>query len=137
MIVDSEEAFDGADENDALFLASEKMLSDFPLLPNEFTYVYDFGDNWKHVNKINAVVEGYHKNTAEFIEGAGNAPPEDVGGVGGYLTFLEALSDSNHPEHENVVQWISSQCKYQPFDAERTKRRLQAFIIGGCVRDFW
>ena len=117
-------------------MALKKRLSDFSLLPSELAYVYDFGDNWKHEIKSNSVVDAYSKNTAEFIDGAGDAPPEDVGGVGGYLAFLEALFDSNNPEHEAVVEWITPQWKYKPFDAEGTKRCLRNFIIGGGVRGF-
>ena len=33
-------------------------------------------------------------------------PPEDCGGVGGYMHFLEAIRDPSHPEHQDMLTWV-------------------------------
>ena len=69
-------------------------------------YLYDFGDNWDHVIKL----EKWFENTPMdglpiLLEATGRCPPEDVGGPPGYAEYLEALSDSAHPEHEAMRRW--------------------------------
>jgi hypothetical protein len=69
-------------------------------------YVYDFGDNWQHDILLEAILlpdEGAFY--PRCVAGARNAPPEDVGGTGGYGRYLEALADAEHEEHENMLRW--------------------------------
>ncbi len=78
-----------------------------------FKYEYDFGDGWLHEIQF----EGYcpiEKGTQYpvCLEGAQACPPEDVGGIGGYEQFLEALADPKHERHEEFMEWSG------PFDAE-------------------
>ena len=42
------------------------------------------------------------------VDGAHACPQEDEGGEPGYAGFLEAMADSNHPEHEAMVEWHGS-----------------------------
>ena len=46
------------------------------------------------------------------IAGERRTPPEDVGGVSGYERYLEALSDPDDDEHENMLRWRG------PFDPQ-------------------
>jgi len=41
-------------------------------------------------------------------------PPEDVGGIGGYLYFLKVMSDKLHPEYEHLKDWsrLTKTAKY-------------------------
>lgn len=71
-----------------------------------FTYRYDFGDNWEHRIDVEAVEEAdrevsYPRCTA----GRREAPPDDIGGAWGYPAFVEAVTDPNHPEHDEMVDW--------------------------------
>ena len=72
----------------------------------KFRYEYDFGDSWEH----EIVVEKIIASTPEMqipscIKGVYACPPEDVGGVWGYASFLEAIQDPEHPEHATMVEW--------------------------------
>ncbi|MEB3070040.1 plasmid pRiA4b ORF-3 family protein [[Mycobacterium] vasticus] len=62
-------------------------------------YVYDFGDNWRHVIQLEAVLD---RDTAApravCTGGRQPGPAEDCGGVGGY-ELLVAATDPAHPEH--------------------------------------
>lgn len=78
----------------------------------DFTYTYDFGDNWRH----SIVIEGVFPadpltNYPQFIDGERRAPPEDVGGQPGFEQFLDAMAKPRHPEHKSVLQWYG-----RPFD---------------------
>jgi hypothetical protein len=79
------------------------------------TYVYDFGDNWRHKIELEKVIEDYEFGYPTILEGEGACPPEDVGGIPGYEQFLVAWNDPKHPEHEEMRQWGESQ-HYRPFD---------------------
>lgn len=69
-------------------------------------YLYDFGDSWDHVIKLE---KWFDKTTTEglplLLDAAGRCPPEDVGGAPGYADYLDAISDPSHPEHENMRLW--------------------------------
>ncbi|WP_020392348.1 plasmid pRiA4b ORF-3 family protein [Kribbella catacumbae] len=62
-------------------------------------YLYDFGDDWMHVIKLEA--EQPRDDSAPkavCIDGRRPGPSEDCGGVGGYELISAAL-DTRHPEH--------------------------------------
>jgi yecA family protein len=58
-------------------------------------YIYDFGDNWEHVVLLEKVVPvGAGKPYPVLVEGSMACPPEDIGGVPGYQSLLDALAES-------------------------------------------
>ncbi len=58
--------------------------------------------------------------------GGGRAcSPEDVGGVGGYPRFLEAIKDPGDEEHTSFVQWIGGAFDPEAFDAQRVDDKLR------------
>ena len=66
-------------------------------------YLYDFGDDWMHLIKLEAV-QPRDDSTAKAvcIGGRGPGPSEDCGGVYGYELITAAL-DPAHPEHAEAV----------------------------------
>jgi len=73
-----------------------------------FSYVYDFGDDWQHVivvEKQESVESGWIE--PHCIAGERACPPEDCGGPFGYPEFLDALSNPDHPEHDERVAWAN------------------------------
>jgi hypothetical protein len=88
------------------FEQREVRLSDFREPGVVFSYIYDFGDNWRHaieIEKFLALDET--PKHASCIGGARARPPEDVGGVSGYEEFLTILANSKHPEHAETKRW--------------------------------
>ena len=78
-----------------------------------FSYLYDFGDCWRHEIRSEGVRDGEAGvDYPVFVEGAGRCPPEDVGGTSGFYDFLEAIGDPSHEEHSEWVAWRG------PFDPE-------------------
>lgn len=49
-----------------------------------------------------------------YIDGAGRAPPEDVGGIPGFELFLNAIADPKHEQHRELKRWHG-----RPFDPEQ------------------
>lgn len=62
-------------------------------------YAYDFGDDWQHVIRLEAVL-AREESTPQAVctGGRQSAPAEDCGGIGGYQ-LLVAATDPTHPDH--------------------------------------
>ncbi|MGL4522469.1 MAG: plasmid pRiA4b ORF-3 family protein [Bacilli bacterium] len=86
-------------------LMHQRKLSEFLPSHKEMLYTYDFGDNWKHHIQIVRVIEDYNQESPYLIDANGQTPPEDVGGVYGFIRFLEIINDPTHPEHTSSKQW--------------------------------
>lgn len=72
----------------------------------QFVYVYDLGDNWRHlVTFEDAVVPAIGRYLPLCVAGARACPPEDCGGIYSYPEFLETLANPTHPEHKGAVDW--------------------------------
>lgn len=78
---------------------------------DHFIYTYDFGDNWRHkiaLEKILTPHEAVNKDSQPVIclKAKRASPPEDCGGAPGYFGILELLSDPDHPEFEELAEWL-------------------------------
>jgi hypothetical protein len=92
----------------------------------KFVYEYDFGDSWDHqilVEKILPSEAGTKYPVC--IKGKRACPPEDVGGVWGYDTFLEAIKDPTHEEHKMFKEWIGLNFDPEAFDLDLINAELQ------------
>ena len=59
------------------------------------------------------------------LKGKRACPPEDVGGLWGYDEFLGAISDPNHPEHDEYLEWVGGEFDPEEFDLEAINERLK------------
>lgn len=99
-----------------------------PAEKSRFIYEYDFGDSWEHlivVEKIFPPEQGVRY--PRCIKGKRACPPEDVGGVWGYQSFIEAITDPNHPEHEEILEWWGDDFDPAAFDLEEVNDALAQF----------
>lgn len=87
-------------------------------------YVYDFGDSWEHRIKVEKTLPAVDMKLPRCLGGANAAPPEDCGGVPGYLEFVQAIADPAHPEHEDMKAWIGRDWDSHAFDIEHVNGRL-------------
>ena len=77
-----------------------------------FEYEYDFGDGWLHEVLFEGRLRAEPgKRYPLCLEGARACPPEDVGGVWGYVDFLEAIADPKNEQHEEMLEWIGRQVR--------------------------
>ena len=63
-------------------------LSDFLPAEKKFIFVYDMGDNWEHEVVIEDVRENYPALYPAVLAYEGDCPPDDSGGVWGYMEML-------------------------------------------------
>ena len=94
--------------------------------PARFQYEYDFGDSWEHsvlLEKIRPPEPGVRYPLC--LAGQRACPPEDVGGVWGYQSFLEALADPDNPEHDEYLEWSGGDFDPDAFDLEAVNASLR------------
>ena len=90
-----------------------------------FTYVYDYGDDWRHKVKVEKIATlDAPIDSGVCIGGENACPPEDVGGPPGYEAFLEALADPKHPEHRDLKEWIGGSFDPTAFSVDEVNERL-------------
>ena len=91
----------------------------------KFTYIYDMGDSWDHAIVVeNANYDHRDDEPPVFVlAGKRNGPPEDCGGSWGYTELVEALADGEHPQHQEMKEWID-EYDSEEFDLEECNTEL-------------
>lgn len=110
-----------------LLLDEEVRLSEYADKNLKIVYCYDYGANWKHEIIVENTISDYDKNYPVCLMGEGNTPPEDVGGIFGYVEFLKIISSPKHEKYRGVYNWSQSQ-GYREFDIELINRRLKNIL---------
>jgi len=95
----------------------QKIADYFSMNNTKSEYVYDFGDNWEHIVKLEKILprqEGiaYPKCT----DGKRACPPEDCGGLWGYEDLLKAITNPKHREHKEMLDWVGGSFDAEHFD---------------------
>ena len=78
-----------------------------------FTYVYDFGDDWKHEIFIEKILPPEHDiHYPIYLDGKRACPPEDCDGIWDYDNLLEINQDPEAEEFRFSIQrhliWMRS-----------------------------
>ncbi|MFH0959121.1 MAG: plasmid pRiA4b ORF-3 family protein [Pseudomonadota bacterium] len=94
-----------------------------------FRYLYDFGDGWEHELTIE---ENNYFNPERGIEltcleGERACPPEDVGGVPGYVEFCKILKDPHNEEYETYMEWSGGDYDSERFDVDPINLELMKY----------
>jgi hypothetical protein len=95
----------------------EVLVSDYFRDGSPALYRYDFGDGWHHAVIDEGIADaepalGYPR----CLGGANARPPEDCGGTTGFEQFKRAISDPDHPEHEEYLVWVGGHYDPEAFD---------------------
>ncbi|CAN5237185.1 hypothetical protein BH23BAC1_BH23BAC1_36730 [soil metagenome] len=94
----------------------------------KFTYVYDFGDHWEHLIQLEKILSVEDGNDYPVcLEGEGACPPEDCGGIWRYQEILGILADKNHPEYDEVTEWMGENWDPELFDCDRVNVLLKSY----------
>lgn len=90
-----------------------------------FEYEYDFGDSWKHILLVEKIlpVEA-DVRYPRCLKGKRACPPEDIGGVWGYESILEAIQDPDDPEFNDYVEWLGADFDPDEFDLVTVNQKL-------------
>ncbi len=92
-------------------------------------YEYDFGDGWEHEILVERILPPHAgRSLPVCMKGVRACPPEDIGGVWGYASFLEAIRDPGHPEHNEMLEWVGGEFDPEAFDLEATDFALRSLI---------
>jgi hypothetical protein len=91
-------------DEDAILMKGHTLSEFFPE-HKHILYTYDMGDNWEHEIRLIRVIEEHDKESPYLLEASGQTPPEDVGGVGGFVSFRKIMLDPNNPEHKEMKEW--------------------------------
>ncbi len=96
-----------------------------------FHYMYDFGDGWNHRIKVEKVLPPDSSLKSPLcIGGANSCPPEDIGGIYGYMEFLQAIVNPEAPDSQRLLDWCGKP-DFNPahFDIGQTNIRLDRIKI--------
>jgi len=94
-------------------------------------YEYDFGDGWEHDVVLEKTVSATPDRRYPLVlADKRRCPPEDVGGIGGYYHFLQAIADPKHPEHRDMSEWCGESFDPDAFDVQE----VNAAFHGGWRR---
>jgi len=88
-------------------------------------YHYDFGDDWRHLIKVEKV-EPPEPNVAYPVCLAGRraCPPEDCGGIYSYQMMLAARAEGRDDGGDYLNEWVADDFDADAFDIERVNERL-------------
>ncbi len=90
-----------------------------------FKYIYDFGDDWNHILKVESVSSPEPEITYPVcLGGARSCPIEDCGGPHGYEELLNILFDPDHEEYESMQEWVGPFFDPEEFDLALTNDLL-------------
>ena len=88
-------------------------------------YEYDFGDSWQHEVALEQVTNSEPGSRyPRCLDGERACPPEDVGGVYGFADYVEAVTNPDHSEHDELLEWNGPFDPAQ-FDATQATRRMK------------
>lgn len=93
------------------------------------SYSYDYGDGWEHSIAFVRTEENYAGELPTCLDGEGDAPPEDVGGAGGFESFLSVMEDPENPDNDDLAAWAESQ-GFTPYTLEAVNKRMRDWGTG-------
>lgn len=92
-----------------------------------FEYTYDFGDCWKHTIHIEqTLAPEAGVKYPRCVAGERACPPEDCGGPWFYDEFLRKIRDPQHPEHQELLEWLGGEFDSEELDLDLINRRLRS-----------
>jgi hypothetical protein len=115
-------------EDDFVYLdtvpESTKLKEMFPNF-GDAIYKYDYGDDWTFKVKFVESIENPDDDNTKCLSAIGDAPPEDVGGMGGYLGFLRTIENKDNLEEATRMKAWAKDQGYSPMDISTINRRLK------------
>jgi len=81
-------------------------------------YLYDFGDDWHHTVHLEEVRNADGEPYPRCLAGENATPPEDCGGVFGFMELKETLAKPKTAKYREIRAWLKDRHAqvYWPFD---------------------
>ena len=118
----------GMPSDDDLPVEDERQVTVAELLPKAgktIIYTYDMGDDWHHEVKVEKVASSVAGTKyPRLINGARSCPPEDCGGVPGFMNFVEAMADPDHEQHDELSEWFGGKFDLERFDLKAAAKAV-------------
>jgi len=74
---------------------------------DKMIYEYDFGDSWRHAVVVEKILPPSDKGIrTEYVTGKNACPPEDCGGIYGYMDLLQRLSNPKSEDYKWSREWM-------------------------------
>ncbi len=90
------------------------------------SYEYDFGDSWQHEIILEKIVPLGKKEHPVCLKGRMKCPPEDCGGIRGYMDLLEELSKLDGAERKLYLEdRFMDDFDPEHFDKEEINQQLK------------
>jgi hypothetical protein len=71
-----------------------------------FCYDYVYGEDWTHTVELEAIAPADgDARYPRLVSAQNRCPPADIGGAMGYETYLHAIADPLHLNHEGMREW--------------------------------
>lgn len=106
---------------------------------DELVYLYDFGDGWEHLLTLESLTASSGSGgEPRCLDGAGNCPPEDVGGIDAHHELADWLRAGSPEESvpegfedvHHALSWLPDGYDPDAFDAEQTTARMRVWARG-------
>jgi hypothetical protein len=88
-------------------------------------YEYDFGDSWKHLIKLEKIIQIGNIKHPKCVAGKLNTPPEDCGGVPGFYNFVEIMSDKKSSDYKSTKKWYGGEFDPTSFNIVKINEKLE------------
>jgi hypothetical protein len=93
-------------EDDDVIDDKEVLLKDlFTEEGQALDYLYDFGDSWRHVIKLEKIIQLGEADVPKCTGGKNCAPPEDCGGVPDFYEFIRIMSVRKGAGYKEYKKW--------------------------------
>jgi hypothetical protein len=133
------EQYEAPDEEAEGHDSTKARLDRLGLQPGDrVAYVYDWGDDWRHVIEIE---EPQHHPDADWLPlvmgGARRGPPEDCGGRGAYAELVRALAqpyEDLEDEERATVDWAGEDFDPEEFSLAQARHSLMLASAWGTLR---
>jgi hypothetical protein len=106
-------------------------------MPGEsFTYIYDFGDRWRHPIVLEDTIERNRSIVhPKCTDGENACPPEDVGGSHGYRKLQLVLANPALKAYPGLREWVGP--TFDPGRFELDYQNLSMWNLRGTKLPWW
>ncbi|KAF8975304.1 hypothetical protein BGZ46_009221 [Entomortierella lignicola] len=106
-------------------------LKDVAGVDDRFIYSYDMGDDWQHEVRVEKIVAFKPRTKLPSCTGGARAcPPEDCGGIYGYVDLMKTMAGPDSDEKEELSEWLEKMdVDFDPeyFDKAEANFRLEFY----------